>query len=53
MGSSDITIDMSVVVARELVVKGSFRYGVRLFILYHFSWKLIGCSLGIIHWLLL
>ncbi|KAG8218596.1 hypothetical protein J3R82DRAFT_4239 [Butyriboletus roseoflavus] len=27
MGSSDITIDMSAVVAKELVVKGSFRYG--------------------------
>lgn len=36
MGPSDITIDMSTVVAKELVMKGSFRYGVRSFILYHF-----------------
>ncbi|KAF9247310.1 chaperonin 10-like protein [Melanogaster broomeanus] len=27
MGQSDITIDMSVVLCKELVVKGSFRYG--------------------------
>jgi D-xylulose reductase len=27
MGSSDITIDMSVVLVKELVIKGSFRYG--------------------------
>lgn len=33
MGSSDITIDMSVVLVKELVIKGSFRYGVRPFLL--------------------
>ncbi|KAF8138426.1 chaperonin 10-like protein [Boletus edulis] len=27
MGTSDITIDMSVVLVKELVIKGSFRYG--------------------------
>lgn len=36
MGPSDITIDMSAVVAKELVMKGSFRYGVCSFILYLF-----------------
>jgi D-xylulose reductase len=29
MGPSDITIDMTVVLVKELVMKGSFRYGVR------------------------
>lgn len=33
MGPSDITIDISIVLMKELVMKGSFRYGVRSFIL--------------------
>lgn len=36
MGPSDITIDMSIVLVKELVMKGSFRYGVRSFILSFF-----------------
>jgi len=32
MGPSDITIDMSVVLVKELAVKGSFRYGVCSFV---------------------
>lgn len=34
MGPSDVTIDITTVLAKELVVKGSFRYGVRSFISY-------------------
>ena len=51
MGSSDITIDMGVILVKELVIKGSFRYGVRSFLF--FRRKLTGCSLEIIRWLLL
>jgi D-xylulose reductase len=36
MGPPDITIDMSIVLVKELVMKGSFRYGVRSFILSYF-----------------
>ena len=39
MGPSDITIDISAVLVKELVVKGSFRYGVRSFLSYYFSFE--------------
>lgn len=39
MGPSDITIDMSVMLVKELVVKGSFRYGVRSFVVSYFFLK--------------
>ena len=41
MGNPNIVIDMFVVISKELILKGSFRYGVSTSILLIFHWLIV------------
>lgn len=53
MGNPDVTINMAAVLAKELIIKGSFRYGVSVsiarLVVYLSS---VHYSMETIHWLL-
>ena len=44
MGNPNITIDMFVVIAKELILKGSFRYGVNTYHFFPWHWLIAVCE---------